>query len=129
MLDCDRIQHDFKILKQQHQVVSKKVLQLILEHQSACNGEFLKICEINEKLKETLVLCLNGRKELNVAEKQFSSSLSILANYRKRKLMQNLLRNLKTIKTLVGLVLVSVVKQLYDCFDFSIVPIIGCKSC
>lgn len=101
ILDCDQIQRDFKNLKQQHQVVSKKVLQLILEHQAANNEEFKNMLEILEKVKETLELCRSGRKELSVAEKQFSTSLGILANYRKRKLAQNLLNNLKTIKKLV----------------------------
>lgn len=100
MLDCDQIQRDFKNLKQQHQVVSKKVLQLILEHQNACNDEFLKIVQVCETLKQTLDLCRGARKNLNTAEKQFSTSLNILANYRKRRLAQNLLSNLSTIKTL-----------------------------
>lgn len=100
-LDCDNIQRDFKTLKQQHQVVSKKVLQLILEHQNLCNDEFLNVVDIKDKLGDTLALCRNSRHELNVAETQFSTSLSILANYRKRKLVNNLLKNLNTIKTLV----------------------------
>lgn len=101
VLDCDQIQRDFKTLKQQHQVVSKKVLQLILEHQNASNEEFKKVLEILEQLRETLRLCQSSRKELGVAEKQFSTSLSILANYRKRRLAQNLLNNLNTIQKLV----------------------------
>ncbi|XP_025830981.1 syndetin isoform X2 [Agrilus planipennis] len=100
ILDCEEIQRDFKNLKQQHQVVSKKVLQLILEHQTACNEEFERILEIIDKVKDALVLCTQSRNELNVAEKQLSFSLSILENYRKRKIVQNLLHNLKTIKTL-----------------------------
>ncbi|KAF2896789.1 hypothetical protein ILUMI_09384 [Ignelater luminosus] len=99
-LDCDNIQRDFKTLKQQHQVVSKKVLQLILEQQSVCNEEFERVLEVRDKLAETLELCRSSRYELKIAEKQFSTSLSILANYRKRKLVQNLLNNLNTIKTL-----------------------------
>lgn len=108
LLECDEIQRDFKNLKQQHQVVSKKVLQLILEHQSSCNEEFLKVLEICEQLTATLNLCKSGRKELNIAERQFSTSLSILANYRKRKLAQNLLNNLNTIKQLVRMILTNV---------------------
>lgn len=102
MLDCDQIQRDFKNLKQQHQVVSKKVLQLILEHQTGCNGEFEKITEILERVKEALELCRASRKELKVSGSQFTDSLGILANYRKRKIAQNLLNNLTTIKDLVS---------------------------
>ncbi|CAH1989145.1 unnamed protein product [Acanthoscelides obtectus] len=100
VLDCDQIQRDFKKLKQQHQVVSKKVLQLILEHQNGCNAEYEKMVEILEQLKIALDLCRNSRKELNIAGKQFTYSLGILANYRKRKLAQNLLNNLMMIKNL-----------------------------
>lgn len=89
-------------LKQQHQVVSKKVLQLILEHQNSCNAEFENMTEILEQVKITLELCRNSRKELRSAGKQFSSSLLILANYRKRKIAQNLLNNLNMIKDLVS---------------------------
>ncbi|RZB39971.1 DUF2450 domain containing protein [Asbolus verrucosus] len=100
VLDCDQIQRDFKNLKQQHQVVSKKVLQLILEHQSGCNGEFEKVLEILEQVKDTLDQCKTSRKHLNVAANQFKACLGLLANYRKRKLAQNLLNNLKMIKHL-----------------------------
>lgn len=118
------------MLKQQHQVVSKKVLQLILEHQNSCNEEFKHICQIHNKLNETLALCQDSRKDLKVAEKQLSSSLSILANYRKRKLMQNLLQNLKTIKTLVSnLSEVNVTIQFKLIYIFSIGQIIDCKNC
>lgn len=81
--------------------MSKKVLQLILEHQSDCNEEFQRILDVLERVKNALDLCKGGRKELCVAGKQFTTSLGILASYRKRKLAQNLLFNLKTIKSLV----------------------------
>ncbi|XP_030747477.1 syndetin [Sitophilus oryzae] len=99
-LDCDEIQRDFKNLKQQHSVVSKKVLQLILEHQNSCNDEFNTIQEILEQVKETLEKCRESRKQLNICGKQFSASLGILANYRKRKIAQVLLGNLHMIKNL-----------------------------
>lgn len=102
-LECDQIQRDFKNLKQQHSVVSKKVLQLILEHQSACNGEFKTIQDILQEVKSTLDQCRESRKQLAICGKQFSSSLGILANYRKRKLAQRLLGNLNMIKNLVRL--------------------------
>lgn len=100
VLDCDQIQRDFKNLKQQHQVVSNKVLQLILEHQNGCNEEFKKIQEILEQIKAILELCRTSRKELKIGGSQFSASMGILANYRKRKLAQNLLNNLNMIKNL-----------------------------
>lgn len=119
------------MLKQQHQVVSKKVLQLILEHQNSCNVEFKHICNIHDNLNETLVLCQSSRKDLNIAEKQLSSSLSILANYRKRKLMQNLLQNLNTIKTLVCIYILfqEVLVRQSQTFLCSTVPITDYKNC
>lgn len=90
-------------MKQQHQVVSKKVLQLILEHQNDCNTEFDKIQEILEQVRVVFDLCRTSRRELKVGGKQFSASLGILANFRKRKLAQNLLNNLNMIKDLVSI--------------------------
>lgn len=65
--------------------------------------------EVRDKLAETLELCRSSRYELKIAEKQFSTSLSILANYRKRKLVQNLLNNLNTIKTLVNITEINII--------------------
>ncbi|KAL3271973.1 hypothetical protein HHI36_022442 [Cryptolaemus montrouzieri] len=100
ILECDQIQRDFKNLKQQHQVVSKKVLQLILEHQNSCNEEFQHVLEVLKKVTDTLELCRKSRKELGIAKREYQESLCVLANYRKRKLAQNLLNNLKMIKDL-----------------------------
>ncbi|KAK9886357.1 hypothetical protein WA026_015875 [Henosepilachna vigintioctopunctata] len=99
-LDCDEIQRDFKNLKQQHQVVSKKVLQLILEHQNSCNEEFKHVLEVLDKVKKALDLCRISRKELSITKREYQELLFVLANYRKRKLAQNLLNNLKMIKDL-----------------------------
>lgn len=101
VLDCDRIQADFKLLKRQHQVVSKKVLQLILEHQNACGDEFKEMLALCEKLGDTLRLCRDGRGKLHSAERQVAATLGVLANHRKRKCVQHLLNNLNTIKALV----------------------------
>ncbi|KAL1502132.1 hypothetical protein ABEB36_007324 [Hypothenemus hampei] len=100
ILDCDQIQRDFKNLKQQHSVVSKKVLQLILEHQNSCNKEFENVQEVLKQLQTTLELCRESRKQLAICGNQFSASLGILANYRKHKLAQRLLGNLNMIKNL-----------------------------
>lgn len=101
-LNCDHLERDFKNLKQQHQVVSKKVLQLILEQQTACNEEFVNMVKVKDQLSDTLDICRTGRNELNCAKNKFVKSLGILGNYRKRQLVQNLLQSLNTIKTLVS---------------------------
>ncbi|PSN30261.1 Syndetin [Blattella germanica] len=54
-----------------------------------------------QELQATLFVCREGRRELNLAKRQFTTaSLGILANYRKRQLVQGLLHSLNTIKTL-----------------------------
>uniref|UniRef100_A0A0C9Q2V8 CCDC132_0 protein n=1 Tax=Fopius arisanus TaxID=64838 RepID=A0A0C9Q2V8_9HYME len=100
-LNCKDIERYYKTLKQQQQVVSTKVLQLILQKQSACNDEFQEILELLKQLQDVLDICRKGRFDLNLAKKQFTTaSLGILSNYRKRQTVQQLLTNLKTIKTL-----------------------------
>ena len=45
-----------------------------------------------------------GRADLKLAERQFTTaSLGILANYQKRQIVEELLNNLNTIKTLVNI--------------------------
>lgn len=54
--------------------------------------------EVNSLLKGVI----NGRRNLSIATQHFTSaSLGILANYRKRTLIKQLLKSLHTIKTLV----------------------------
>ncbi|XP_033345590.1 syndetin isoform X2 [Bombus vosnesenskii] len=101
VLQSKEIEKCYKKLKQQHQVVSKKVLQLILQKQNACNKEFEKILLIQEQLQDVLEICRMGRADLKLAERQFTTaSLGILANYQKRQIIEELLNNLNTIKTL-----------------------------
>ncbi|XP_053983374.1 syndetin isoform X1 [Hylaeus volcanicus] len=101
ILQSKEIEKCYKKLKQQHQVVSKKVLQLILQKQNACKKEFEKILLIQEQLQDILKICRMGRADLKLAEKQFTTaSLGILANYQKRQIVEELLNNLNTIKTL-----------------------------
>ncbi|XP_076290955.1 vacuolar protein sorting 50 [Lasioglossum baleicum] len=101
VLQSKEIEKSYKKLKQQHQVVSKKVLQLILKKQNTCKKEFEKILSIQEQLQDVLEICKMGRADLQLAEKQFTTaSLGILANYQKRQIVEELLNNLNTIKTL-----------------------------
>ena len=103
ILDSKEVERRYKRLRQQQQVVSKKVLQLILHKQSSCQKEFQRILKTEEQLADMLHICREGRYNLNLAKKQFTTaSLGILANYRKRQIVQELLNNLDTIKTLVN---------------------------
>lgn len=103
ILHSKEIEKCYKKLKQQHQVVSKKVLQLILDKQSACYAEFDKIQQLQKQLQDVVEICKTGREDLQLAKKQFTTaSLGILANYQRRQVVQELLTNLNTIKTLVS---------------------------
>lgn len=58
--------------------------------------------EVQQSLAETLSVCQTARSNLNRGQRSFTTaSLGILSNYRKRKAVQDLLRSLNTIKTLV----------------------------
>ncbi|EZA61334.1 Coiled-coil domain-containing protein [Ooceraea biroi] len=101
ILHSKQIQKCHKKLEQQSQVVSKKLLQLILDKQKACEVEFGKILLLQEQLQDILEICRIGRTDLKLAKTQFTTaSLGILANYQKRQIVEELLSNLKTIKTL-----------------------------
>lgn len=103
ILHSKEIEKCYKKLKQQQQVVSKKVLQLIMEKQTICNTEFEQILLLQEQLQNVLEKCKTGRADLKLAKEQFTTaSLGILANYRKRQVVEDLLNNLNTIKTLVS---------------------------
>lgn len=100
-LDCDAIEQDVEKLRRQQVVVSKKVLQLILQKHATFSEEFARILKVQQELQATLCVCREGRRDLNLAKRQFTTaSLGILANYRKRQVVQGLLHSLNTIKTL-----------------------------
>ena len=56
---------------------------------------------MQQELQATLCVCRDGRRNLTLAKQQFTTaSLGILANYRKRQLVEGLLHSLNSIKTL-----------------------------
>ncbi|XP_011505781.1 PREDICTED: coiled-coil domain-containing protein 132 [Ceratosolen solmsi marchali] len=90
-----------KHLIQQHYIVSKKVLLLVLQKQSKCKEIFDKIVEIEKYLTNTVKICKMCRNDLNLATHQFiSSSLHILYHFRKQKILESILNVLYSIKTL-----------------------------
>lgn len=99
--DIDEIESSMASLKQQHKVISKKVLQLILEKKSDCNREFQGINETEAVLQETVWSVQKARSYLNYAKKHLTtSSLEILSAYRKRQTLQDLLEVLKFLQEL-----------------------------
>lgn len=90
-------------LKTQHKVVSKKVMQMILEQRGHCNEEFQRVDETKHLLEESLWLCRKSRSYLGYAKQQLTTSnLEILATYKRRQVLQDVLRTLNKIKEIVS---------------------------
>lgn len=101
MTKIEKIEEYIVQLKQQQLVVSNNVLQMILEKQSACQEESKNVVDAEKLVDETLENVRDTRGKLEIATRHFTTtSLGILANYRKRTVAQQLLRYLKTIKTM-----------------------------
>lgn len=84
------------ILKSQHKVISKRVLQLILEKRNECNTEFQSINETEKIVQESVWVCQKARSYLNFAKKNLTtSSLEILAAYKKRQTVLDVLEILR----------------------------------
>lgn len=101
-VDYGLIESTMVQLRTQHKVLSKQVLQNILEQRSACNVEFAAINETQKELEESLWTCRKARSYLNYAKQNLTTtSLEILASYRKREILKELLSTLQAIKRLV----------------------------
>lgn len=84
------------VLKSQHKVISKRVLQMILETRNECNAEFQNINETEKIVQESVWVCQKARSYLNFAKKHLTtSSLEILAAYKKRQTLVDVLEILK----------------------------------
>lgn len=100
-LKLEQIEENMANLKGQHKVISKKVLQLILEKKSECNKEFQNVNETEKMLQETIWTTQKARSYLNFAKKQLTtSSLEILGAYKKRQTLVDVLEILKFIQEL-----------------------------
>lgn len=89
------------VLKQQHKVISKKVLQNILEKRNSCNAETKSIQEADVMLQQSLLECKKARSYLSCARKNLTTTnLQILAMYKKREAMQEMLHTLYKFKKL-----------------------------
>lgn len=93
------IGRNIKVLKQQQKVISKRVLQLILDQRNRCTEEFNRIDETEKLLSDSVETCQRVRSHLNYAKKQLTTcSLEIIAGYRKREIILNLLKILRILK-------------------------------
>lgn len=102
-LDHRLIAQSMGQLRRQHKVLSKKVLQNILDQRTICNREFAVMHDTQKELEEALWTCRKARSYLNYARLNLTTnSLEILAAYRKREILQQLLNTLQSIKRLVS---------------------------
>lgn len=100
-MDEESVQRAMMVLKQQHKVISKKVLQNILEKRNSCNSETKSIQDADQMLQQSLLECKKARSYLSCARKNLTTTnLQILAMYKKREAMQEILRTLYKLKKL-----------------------------
>lgn len=100
-MSVDSVQRAILVLKQQHKVISKKVLQNILEKRGPCNDEVLSIQATDQMLQESLLECKKARSYLSCAKKNLTTTnLQILATYKKREVQQEILAILTKLKKL-----------------------------
>uniref|UniRef100_A0A182IUR2 Syndetin C-terminal domain-containing protein n=1 Tax=Anopheles atroparvus TaxID=41427 RepID=A0A182IUR2_ANOAO len=100
-LSCKSIQESINDLKRQHRVISKKVLQLILEQRVACDEEFQRIRDTERLLRDTVSLCRTARLKLDTSKLLLTTTnLEILAAYKKRQTLVNLLRIMNALKSM-----------------------------
>uniref|UniRef100_A0A182N0S6 Syndetin C-terminal domain-containing protein n=1 Tax=Anopheles dirus TaxID=7168 RepID=A0A182N0S6_9DIPT len=101
LLDCGQIEQSMGVLRRQHRVISKKVLQLILEQRAACDEEFRRIRETERLLRDTIGMCRAARLQLDTSKLLLTTTnLEILAAYKKRQTLVNLLRTLNALKSM-----------------------------
>ncbi|KAH8277774.1 hypothetical protein KR018_006543 [Drosophila ironensis] len=100
-IDNERIEVTIAQLRTQQKVLTKQVLQNILEQRNACSTEFAAINETQKRLEESLWTCQKARSYLNFARTNLTTtSLEILASYRKREVLKEVLDTLVAIKKL-----------------------------
>lgn len=83
-------------LKKQQKVISKKALSLILEKRTKMTAELKAISDTEKLLRESVWIVQKARSYLKLAKRNITtSSLEILAAYRKRQILLEILDVLK----------------------------------
>ncbi|XP_049883214.1 syndetin [Pectinophora gossypiella] len=97
----EAIEQVFAKLKRQQQVVSGKALHLISQQRDNCDREFAEIQNIREQLSLTLDTCRKARDDLRTASNHLTvSTFVILANFRKRQIIRQVLKSLELLRSL-----------------------------
>lgn len=88
-------------LEKQLMVVSKKLSASIIEKEQAYGEELKRVMEIQVKLSDTVDVCRQARNSFEKSRKNFTrASLGIVASYRRREGLRDVMKSLSTIKTL-----------------------------
>ncbi|KAE9412340.1 hypothetical protein Angca_007957, partial [Angiostrongylus cantonensis] len=93
-VDCERVR-----LRSQLQVVSKKISTLIME-QPSYNAQIEDMDSINVSIRELVHSIRTIREALGIAQSESRRALYILANEKKKRLLNRLHSTLRIIKTL-----------------------------
>ncbi|KAI5646619.1 vacuolar-sorting protein 54, of GARP complex domain-containing protein [Phthorimaea operculella] len=97
----ESIEQTFTKLKRQQQVVSGKALHLISQQRDNCDREFAEIQLIRDQLTQTLETCRKAREHLRNASNHLTiSTFVILANFRKRQIIRQVLKSLELLRSL-----------------------------
>uniref|UniRef100_A0A915PU62 Syndetin n=1 Tax=Setaria digitata TaxID=48799 RepID=A0A915PU62_9BILA len=87
-------------LKQQLQIVSKRVSAMIIQDSPSYSSQLKDIDEIQVDLDNILLVIQDMRRKLGQAKSEGQNGLEIIANYRSRIFLKKLLSSLKAIKML-----------------------------
>lgn len=98
--EIDELERERFKLKLQLQVVSKKVLSLIMKNSMAFSSQVKHYSMVQEEAGAVVETIAGIRSILNKNRKQCLTALNIVANFRKRRYLCHLKSVLKTIKTL-----------------------------
>lgn len=100
--NIEDLQRNMKLLTSQHHAVCRKVVDLINLKQEQFNTQFEVFQEIQSQLSTSLQLCRSTRSKLSYANTLYTtSSLNIIATFRRRNITLNLLKSLNSIKALL----------------------------
>ncbi|VDM63787.1 unnamed protein product [Angiostrongylus costaricensis] len=94
-VDCERVR-----LRSQLQVVSKKISTLIMEKSPSYNAHIEDMDSINASIRELVRSIRTIREALGIAQSESRRALYILANEKKKRLLNRLHSTLRIIKTL-----------------------------
>ena len=88
-------------LRRELDAVSRKLADLVLENHTSYVQELQRVTDIQNALQMATMICINGRRQLAQSKADVTAGgLGLLVKHRKRLKIQQIMRILRTIKTL-----------------------------